>query len=56
MALTDTITWTDFAQDYRSNWDYSAFGPFAFARDQYQRAVGWLAAEVKSWDQRTGRG
>jgi hypothetical protein len=44
----DTVSWTDFAQSHRPDWDYSDFGPFVFARDQYDRAVEWAATEVDS--------
>lgn len=34
-----TVTWSRFQQPYRPDWDYSAFGPFEFDRQQYENAV-----------------
>ena len=31
----DCILWYDFFQPHRKNWDYSDFGPFAFAKKQF---------------------
>ncbi|SOD73919.1 hypothetical protein SAMN05892883_3110 [Jatrophihabitans sp. GAS493] len=47
VVLNDTVMWMDFAQDHRPGWDYSEFGPFVFARDQYERAVEWAANEAE---------
>jgi len=41
----DTVSWTDFGQR-DGRWDYSGFGPFVFARDQYERAVEWAARQA----------
>jgi hypothetical protein len=40
ISVTDaTVTWSDFRQPHRPAWDYSTFGPFVFARDQYEAAL-----------------
>jgi hypothetical protein len=48
IAQPATVTWTEFAQTYRSQWDYSGFGPFIFDRKQYERAVTLMAEQVES--------
>jgi hypothetical protein len=35
----DTVTWEDFEQPTRPDWEYDAFGPFIFDRSQYERAL-----------------
>jgi hypothetical protein len=35
----DTITWDEFEQPTRPDWDYNGFGPFTFARGQYEQAL-----------------
>ncbi len=35
----DTVTWDEFEQPTRPDWDYEAFGPFTFERAQYERAL-----------------
>ncbi|HKH23013.1 MAG TPA: hypothetical protein VKA88_05280 [Solirubrobacterales bacterium] len=35
----DTVTWQDFEQPQREDWDYSDLGPFTFDRAQYERAL-----------------
>jgi hypothetical protein len=35
----DTVTWKDFEQPTRPDWDYEGFGPFRFDRAQYERAL-----------------
>jgi hypothetical protein len=35
----DTVTWSDFEQPTRPEWDYDGFGPFTFERGQYERAL-----------------
>lgn len=35
----DTVTWDEFEQPERPDWDYSGFGPFTFDRTQYERAL-----------------
>ena len=44
----DTVTWSGFQQPYREKRDYSDFGPFVFARPQYEKAVRELAEA--GWD------
>jgi hypothetical protein len=39
----DTVTWDDFAQPTRPEWDYDGFGPFTFDRGQYERALMAIA-------------
>jgi hypothetical protein len=34
-----TVTWTDFAQPFRRERDYTGFGPFTFDRAQYEKSV-----------------
>jgi hypothetical protein len=48
IVLNDTVRWTDFNQEHRPDWDYTGFGPFVFAREQYDRAVEWVANEVEA--------
>jgi hypothetical protein len=35
----DTVTWEDFEQPTRPEWNYDDFGPFIFDRSQYERAL-----------------
>lgn len=42
----DAVRWDRFSQPHRPSQDYSGFGPFIFARDEYDRAVEELAATV----------
>ena len=35
----DTVTWDQFEQPTRPDWDYDNFGPFTFERAQYERAL-----------------
>jgi hypothetical protein len=35
----DTVTWGDFEQPTRPDWDYDGFGPFTFDRSEYERAL-----------------
>jgi hypothetical protein len=40
VTVTDeTVTWDDFEQPTRPDWDYEDFGPFTFDRTQYERAL-----------------
>ncbi|SFI03658.1 hypothetical protein SAMN05216561_104118 [Nocardioides psychrotolerans] len=40
IAITATeVTWSDFGQEHRPDWDFQGFGPFAFEREQYATAV-----------------
>ncbi|MGW4118101.1 hypothetical protein [Nocardia sp. NPDC004711] len=40
------VVWDCFEQPYRTTRDYTAFGPFLFDRDQYDKAVQTLSAEI----------
>jgi hypothetical protein len=42
-ATADEVTWTSFRQPYRSDRDYSAFGPFTFRRHDYEAAITAIA-------------
>lgn len=46
------VRWSDFEQPYRPDRDYSAFGPFVFARGEYDAA---LAALSEVWDPAVAR-
>ena len=35
----DTVTWDEFEQPERPEWDYAALGPFTFNRRQYEAAL-----------------
>jgi hypothetical protein len=35
----DTVTWDEFEQPTRPDWDYGDFGPFTFARSDYEQAL-----------------
>ena len=35
----DTVTWDEFEQPTRPEWDYDGLGPFTFERSQYERAL-----------------
>jgi hypothetical protein len=39
----DTVTWEDFEQPTRPDWDYEGFGPFTFDRAAYERALMAIA-------------
>ena len=40
VTVTDeTVTWDEFEQPQRPEWDYDDFGPFTFARGEYERAL-----------------
>jgi len=41
-ATQDTVSWSGFSQPHRPQWDYSAFGPFAFDRAVYDLAIAEL--------------
>jgi hypothetical protein len=47
IALHDTVTWTDFRQRHRGEWNYAGLGPFTFDRSQYQRAVAWMVEQLE---------
>jgi hypothetical protein len=42
------ITWDSFRQPHRPERDYSQFGPFIFAQDQYKAAVANLCKELSA--------
>lgn len=40
IEVTDeAVTWQDFEQPTRPDWEYEGFGPFRFDRAQYERAL-----------------
>jgi hypothetical protein len=40
ITVTDeVVTWEDFEQPTRPEWEYEGFGPFSFDRAQYERAL-----------------
>jgi hypothetical protein len=44
ITVTDeTVTWEDFEQPTRPDWNYEGFGPFRFDRAQYERALMAIA-------------
>ncbi|WP_460366520.1 hypothetical protein [Actinocorallia lasiicapitis] len=42
----DLVVWNDFEQGHRPTRDYSAFGPFLFDRQQYDKALADLLADL----------
>lgn len=38
-VTADHVTWRDFRQPHRPNWDYSRLGPFSFDKTQYLAAL-----------------
>jgi hypothetical protein len=42
----DRVMWHGFRQPHRPAQDYAAFGPFAFARENYEVAFAKLAADL----------
>jgi len=40
----ESVIWEDFAQPYRPKRDYSGFGPFEFARSDYEQAIAIASA------------
>ncbi len=44
----DSVEWTAFGRDHRPERDYSAFGPFVFAADQYRQAAAALLDEFSA--------
>jgi hypothetical protein len=47
-VVADTFEWAGFRQPYRPQRDYSAFGPFVFARRQYEGAVNEMANRLNN--------
>lgn len=43
-----TVTWDRFKQPHRPERDYSQFGPFVFAHDQYKAVVADLCDDLSS--------
>jgi|ERR1041385_1613148 hypothetical protein len=39
------VIWKNFRQPHRTQWDYSGFGPFVFALEQYREAVSAFCKE-----------
>jgi hypothetical protein len=35
----DAVTWDEFEQPTRPDWDYDGFGPFSFSRSDYEQAL-----------------
>lgn len=51
IAVGDTVvTWSDFAQPHRPEWDYAAFGPFRFERSGYEAGIAAAAARFGESD------
>jgi hypothetical protein len=54
----DVVVWSEFEQPYRdgtggrSAWRYEAFGPFVFARDQYDAELAKLRATLRTGSSR----
>ena len=49
ISLTDeTVMWSDFSQPHRDAWNYTDFGPFRFARDQYEAAIRDAVSTISS--------
>jgi hypothetical protein len=46
-SMGEVIVWGHFEQPHRPARDYSSFGPFAFLRGSYQRAVSKLASDLR---------
>ena len=46
VATEDLVSWSDFEQPFRSQRDYSGFGPFRFARNRYEEALAELQSAV----------
>lgn len=46
VCTPDFVMWTDFQQPHRKRRDYTAFGPFHFARAQYEDALAGALAGV----------
>jgi hypothetical protein len=36
----DCVIWDQFEHPWKKDWDYSGFGPFIFALDEYQKQIG----------------
>ncbi|MGV9413517.1 hypothetical protein ACWDOP_26760 [Nocardia sp. NPDC003693] len=53
----DLVVWDRFEQPFRPGRDYAGFGPFRFARGQYEDALRDLVSEntVGPWSNRQGR-
>ena len=51
----DRVTWSNFAQEWEPDRDYTGFGPFVFDRAQYEAAVHAVVEEVAQnkeiWDE-----
>jgi len=42
------VTWTDFRQPHRPDWDYAEFGPFTFEETQYRDAIAGAASAASA--------
>jgi len=40
----ETVSWSQFSQMHRDNWDYSILGEFVFSKDEYLTALNTLKA------------
>lgn len=49
-ADDDTVRWSAFDQPHRPERDYNEFGPFQFARDEYEDELGALERTVEGLD------
>ena len=45
-ADEETVTWSEFAQPHRPEWDYSGFGPCLFEREAYEEVLRELVLLV----------
>jgi hypothetical protein len=48
MATADAVRWEGFSQPHRPHRDHTGFGPFLFSREQYDKALAGLLADLES--------
>ena len=41
------VTWSEFEQPHRPQWDYTGFGPFRFDREDYERVLVLISLEFE---------